>query len=116
MTAAGHWPLGTYTLTMTFRPPARNQGPGHGGQQGPGQLDQDDEGSRNRPRRSESGKAPKNAATCTFQVQEFKAPRHFVEIDFQRLSRAETSYVNLNARQRNLSRSASPAPTMPAGR
>ena len=47
----------------------------------------------------EASKAPKNEASCTFQVQEFKPPRHFVEIDFQRLTRPETTYVNQKRQQ-----------------
>ena len=32
--------------------------------------------------------------SVTFQLQEFKPPRHFVSIDFQQLTRSETGYVN----------------------
>ncbi len=46
-----------------------------------------------------NGNAPKNAVSCTFQVQEFKAPRHLVEIDFKRVARAETGYVNQKRQQ-----------------
>ena len=52
----------------------------------------DEENNANNGEASENG--PKNATSCTFQVQEFKAPRHFVTIDFKRLTRAETAYVN----------------------
>ncbi|HEY9072584.1 MAG TPA: MG2 domain-containing protein, partial [Desulfobaccales bacterium] len=81
LTAAKHWPLGTYTLTMDFGP-------------------QEQTSSAAEESEAEAvAKPPKNEATCTFQVQEFKAPRHFVEIDFHRLTRAETSYVNLKRTQ-----------------
>ena len=35
----------------------------------------------------------------TFQVQDFKPPRHFVEIAFQRFSRPENRYVNRTGAQ-----------------
>ena len=72
-----HWPLGMYTLTMRFGPEAG----------GPAR-DRDEPGS------SPSARPPKNEATTTFQVQEFKPPRHFVDIDFKRFTRESKDYVN----------------------
>jgi len=107
VTAAGHWPLGTYTMTMSFGPkPPETKAPANSDQQGPGQLDQEDEGEQEQANveQPNSGPAPTNAATCTFQVQEFKAPRHFVEIDFKKFSRPDTSFVNDQGRQRDFVR------------
>ena len=56
--------------------------------------DEDEDSTDNNPSNDEAAKGPKNEARCTFQVQEFKAPRHFVEIDFKRLTRTESGYVN----------------------
>jgi len=83
----GQWPLGTYTLIMSYGPegaaakPTRPQRRRHyeedyGGRRDPAEL------------------AAKNEVSTTFMVQEFKAPRHFVEIDFKQASRTEKAYVN----------------------
>ena len=80
-TAAGeivtqsYWPLGTYTLKMTYgpeTPPASaTSGKGRRGRRGEDPAVSGDEA------------APKNQASVTFQLQEFKPPRHFVGIDFK---------------------------------
>jgi hypothetical protein len=84
LTAQPQWPLGTYTLKMSFGT-------------------QEDEGKEAKPEvkknvdeSTEDAAAgpPPNEATCTFMIQEIKPPRHFVEIAFQRFSRPEQGYVN----------------------
>ena len=42
---------------------------------------------------------PKNQVSVTFQLQEFKPPRHFVGIDFQQTTRPLTGYVNQGDQQ-----------------
>lgn len=97
LTTALHWPVGTYTLTMSFGPEeSRPQEPAPRGRSRRPRAADDEGGPGDRMRRNET--------VCTFQVQEFKAPRHFVEIDFQRFSRAETGYVNREARPREFVR------------
>ncbi|MBN2384381.1 hypothetical protein JXQ70_16000 [bacterium] len=41
-------------------------------------------------------------AKRTFQVQEFRPPRHFTEVRFQRGSQARSDYINLEAREEYL--------------
>jgi len=92
-TAAGeiltqsYWPLGTYTLKMSYGPQPAKKTPsrrrGHRGRRG----------------RVEEGYAPKNQVSLTFQLQEFKPPRHFVTIGFQQVSRVLKDYVNLGERK-----------------
>jgi hypothetical protein len=101
--AASHWPLGTYTLNMSFGPKEETSSPaGPKGRQGTEETDEDrdnnqaGEGATND---EAAANAPKNEVSCTFQVQEFKPPRHFVEIDFKRLTRSETGYVNQKREQ-----------------
>ncbi len=102
-TAAGtvatgaHWPVGTYTLTMYFgdkedRPETPT--PKRKGRRAAPDEDEDDGVT----------KPPRNEAVCTFEIQEFKAPRHFVDLDFKRFSRTETGYVNREARPREFVR------------
>lgn len=83
-TAAGeiltqpHWALGTYTLAMYFGPRAE-------------QLAKPKKG---RTAGQTKSKAPKPATSTTFQVQEFKPPRHFTDISFARFSREDKTFVN----------------------
>ncbi|MCK9375043.1 MAG: MG2 domain-containing protein [Syntrophobacterales bacterium] len=89
-TAAGevltqsYWPLGTYTLNMTYGPetPAETAArkKGHTGE-------------------AEETAAPKNQVSVTFQLQEFKPPRHFVGIAFERFSKTLKDYVNRGEQQ-----------------
>ena len=51
------------------------------------------------PADTNASEKPPAEATCTFQVQDFKPPRHFVEIAFQRFSRPENRYVNRTGMQ-----------------
>ncbi len=89
-TAAGefkaepHWPLGTYTLTFQFggkpaRKEAREPREGEPGEEEP-EPEEDD---YVQPARGE-----RNKVECTFQVQEFKPPRHYAEVSFQRFTRS----------------------------
>lgn len=83
------FPLGTYTVAMKYsdEQPAAEQ-------PGPGAADSDEEG-------DDSGLPPlkrktdEGMAVTTFEVQEFVAPRHFVELAFKRETRTDESYVNL---------------------
>ncbi|MDD5641118.1 MAG: MG2 domain-containing protein [Syntrophales bacterium] len=81
-TAAGvikvepQWPLGTYTLTLKFGnkaipPEAQKAEPG---------ADEDDD--------FLAANQKRNTTECTFQVQEFKPPRHFAEVSFQRFTKS----------------------------
>ncbi|MGA9754231.1 MAG: MG2 domain-containing protein [Desulfobaccales bacterium] len=89
-TAAGeiltqsYWPLGTYTLNMTFGPQSSDETPSRAkGRRGRGDTE------------AGAGEgAPKNQVSATFQLQEFKPPRHFVTIGFQQFSRPLQGFVN----------------------
>jgi uncharacterized protein YfaS (alpha-2-macroglobulin family) len=85
-TAAGeiitqsYWPLGTYTLNMTYGPETPAGTP---------------EKAKGRRRKAiEEEKTSRNQVSVTFQLQEFKPPRHFVGISFQQISRSLSGYVN----------------------
>jgi uncharacterized protein YfaS (alpha-2-macroglobulin family) len=85
-TAAGEistqtfWPLGTYTLNMTYGPETPAETP---------------EKAKGRRRAEiEEDKTPRNRVSVTFQLQEFKPPRHFVGVTFQQISRELPGYVN----------------------
>jgi uncharacterized protein YfaS (alpha-2-macroglobulin family) len=82
-----YWALGTYTMTMTFGPDAKaaTKSRERGGEYQYG--DEEEEG-------NVKAKAPKLETSTTFQVQEFKPPRHFTEIAFERFSREDKSFVN----------------------
>ncbi|MFW6122940.1 MAG: MG2 domain-containing protein, partial [Thermodesulfobacteriota bacterium] len=90
-TAAGeimtqpHWALGTYTLNMYFGPRAD-------------QVRKAKQRRAENPYAGESGgqksQAPRPEASTTFQVQEFKPPRHFTDVTFERFSREDKTYVN----------------------
>ena len=90
-TAAGeivtqsYWPLGTYTLKMTYGP----ETPPASAPSGKGRRAREED-SALKPDEA----APKNQASVTFQLQEFKPPRHFVGIDFQQTTRPLKDYVN----------------------
>ncbi len=77
----GHSPLGTYTLTMRFGAEAAAS---------PGEEESDEGNNLRRPREE---------VKTTFEVQEFTPPRHFVEVDFRRLSREVSDYVGGAARR-----------------
>jgi uncharacterized protein YfaS (alpha-2-macroglobulin family) len=92
-TAAGemdtqpYWALGTYTMTMTFGPGAKAASKSK--ESGDEDQDYNEEGEG-----SDKGKAPRLETSTTFQVQEFKPPRHFTDITFERFSREDNSLVN----------------------
>ena len=87
-TAAGeimtqsYWPLGTYTLNMTFGPETPAEAAAAKGR---------------RAKAEETG--PKNQVSFTFQLQEFKPPRHFVGINFQQIAKPLKGYVNRGEQQ-----------------
>jgi uncharacterized protein YfaS (alpha-2-macroglobulin family) len=75
-----YWPLGTYTLNLTYGPEAQAG-------------EETSEMSKGRREITED-KAPRNRVSVTFQLQEFKPPRHFVEINFKQISRPLEGYIN----------------------
>jgi alpha-2-macroglobulin len=84
MLTQSYRPLGTYTLNMTYGPE-------------PPKPPAADKGRRNRAEAdaaAEEGGAPKNQVSVTFQLQEFKPPRHFVEVNFQQTSRTLKDFIN----------------------
>jgi uncharacterized protein YfaS (alpha-2-macroglobulin family) len=78
-----HWALGTYTLTMRFGP----------GVQAPATEEKEDYDD-NEDEGPKKAAAKENEANVTFQVQEFRPPRHFTEIGFERVQRPDKSFVN----------------------
>ena len=96
-TAAGeiltqsYWPLGTYTLNLTFGP----ETPAESTTAGKGRRDR--RGGDPASGGEEAG--PKNQVSVTFQLQEFKPPRHFVGINFEQTTRPLTGYVNRGDQQ-----------------
>jgi uncharacterized protein YfaS (alpha-2-macroglobulin family) len=74
-----YWPVGTYTLNLTYGPQARAETP---------------EKTRGRRRGGAEAQSPPNKVSVTFQLQEFKPPRHFVAISCQQISRSLQGYVN----------------------
>lgn len=89
LTLPGHSPLGTYTLHLRFgtglKEPEAAEPPRPRHRRA---VDEEEEDG------GESSLRPQEMARTTFEVQEFKPPRHFVELDFKRLIRPETGYVN----------------------
>ncbi len=94
-TAAGelltqsYWPLGTYTLNLKYGPET------------PAEAAAARKGRRGRGDPSLEGAAagPKNQVSVTFQLQEFKPPRHFVSINFQQIVKPLQGYVNRGEQQ-----------------
>lgn len=86
-TAENHWRLGTYTLKMVFGPEPEAEIPKRGRR------------FRRVAEDEEAGRPPRNEASTTFQVQEFKPPRHFVDIAFKQFRRTVKDYVNRGERQ-----------------
>jgi len=83
MVTQSHWPMGTYTLTMRFGSASKPAGAKE-----EEEPEYDEDGEKKAP-------APKEGeANITFQVQEFKAPRHFTEIGFERVQRPDKDFVN----------------------
>lgn len=77
-----YWPLGTYTLNMTYGPEIQAD------------TAEKSQGRRRRYAEAEEDKTPRNQVSVTFQLQEFKPPRHFVGVTFQQISRSLSGYVN----------------------
>ncbi len=96
-TAAGelltqsYWPLGTYTLNMKYGPET------------PAEAAAARKGRRGRrggdPSLSGAESGPKNQVSLTFQLQEFKPPRHFVSINFQQITKPLKGFVNREEQQ-----------------
>ncbi len=90
-TAAGematepHWPVGAYTLKMRFGGDTAAETTV--AKEDAEEPEYDEEGER-------VVKTKADDSSITFQVQEFKAPRHFTEITFERGKRADRRYVN----------------------
>ncbi len=83
------FPLGTYTLTMRYGPDqAEPAGNVVKKRRYPGQEQQPE------PEQP-------NTASRTFEVQEFRQPRHFVEILYKRETQKDAAYVNIE-RQKEL--------------
>jgi alpha-2-macroglobulin len=80
-----HWALGVYTMNMTFGEGAKISLKSQTRRGYDDDYGEEGEG---------EGKAPAPEATVTFQVQEFKPPRHFTEIAFERFSRPDKTFVN----------------------
>jgi len=95
-TAAGeivtqsYWPLGTYTLKMTYGP----ETPAASAPSGKGRRAREEDSAL----KSDEA-APKNQVSVTFQLQEFKPPRHFMGIEFQQTTRPLKDYVNRGEQQ-----------------
>ncbi len=85
----GHSPLGTYTLLLRFGAGLREPQ-----EAAPPRRRHHDPAEGEEEHGYEAEARLREMARTTFEVQEFKTPRHFVELDFQRLSRPETGYVN----------------------
>ena len=85
MATEPHWAVGAYTLTMGYGSDTGVAAAAPKGEEE--ELEYDDDGQR-------VAKPQAGDATITFQVQEFKAPRHFTEIAFERVKRADRRYVN----------------------
>ncbi|MDI6852259.1 MAG: alpha-2-macroglobulin family protein [Deltaproteobacteria bacterium] len=85
MATEPHWAVGAYTLTMSFG--AETEASIGAPKDEEEEPEYDDNGRKViKPKAGE--------ATITFQVQEFKPPRHFTEIAFERIKRTDTRYVN----------------------
>ena len=84
-----YFPLGTYTLNMQFAKTL--QQPQAARQEG---FEEDDRWDGGRRRRNQA--ITDNIITSTFEVQEFRAPRHFVEISFKKEKKKDESFINLN--------------------
>jgi uncharacterized protein YfaS (alpha-2-macroglobulin family) len=83
MTTQPHWAMGTYTMTMNFGPDAKPSAK-------PKKRSDFDESEKRKGR----NKAPLHKTSTTFQVQEFKPPRHFTDIAFERFTREDKTFVN----------------------
>jgi uncharacterized protein YfaS (alpha-2-macroglobulin family) len=70
-----YWPLGIYTLNMTYGP-------------------KPPEKTKERAGEGAESQTPHYKVSTTFQLQEFKPPRHFVRLTFQQISRPLQGYVN----------------------
>lgn len=86
MVSEPHWPLGNYTLVMRFSAEAKPVGK----LEKPKRYDPDEEVEE------EEAEGPKSQGQVrtTFQIQEFRPPRHFADITFERFRRPEKDFVH----------------------
>lgn len=82
-----YFPLGTYTVNMKFA---------EGAETGVSVSEMEEDEEREGGYRSRRPKERKGVASSTFEVQEFRAPRHFVEMLFKKEKKKDESYINLN--------------------
>ena len=82
-----YFPLGTYTVNMKFV---------EGAGAGASVSEKEQEEEREDGQRRHKAKVSRGVASSTFEVQEFRAPRHFVEILFKKEKKKDESYINLN--------------------
>ncbi|MBM4295094.1 MAG: hypothetical protein FJ126_09375 [Deltaproteobacteria bacterium] len=87
-----HWPLGTYTLAMVFGPEAPGEKPSAPGRRRYRRAPEPDGEEKAEP-------MSRKEVSATFQVQEFKPPRHFVDISFKQFRRAVKDYVSRSEKQ-----------------
>ena len=85
MATEPHWAVGAYTLKMRFGP--ETAAVADASKEDEEEPEYDDDGMR-------VVKPIADDASITFQVQEFKAPRHFTEIVFERGERTDRRFVN----------------------
>jgi uncharacterized protein YfaS (alpha-2-macroglobulin family) len=85
-----YWPMGIYTLNMSFGPKTP---------EAPSNRDRGRRGRRGAYAGAVETQTPKNQVSVTFQVQEFKPPRHFVQIAFKQFSKSLKDYVNRREQQ-----------------
>lgn len=86
-----YFPLGTYTASMKFSDEHTSVRPANPPAESAMDDEGDDYGEPARKRQPQDG-----TAITTFEVQEFVAPRHFVELGFRRETKKDETYVNLN--------------------
>lgn len=82
-----HWALGVYSMNMTFGTGAKVSLKSQVGRTHDEDYGDEGEGEG-------VSQAPAPEAGATFQVQEFKPPRHFTDIAFERFSRPDKGLVN----------------------
>lgn len=85
------FPLGTYTIKMKY---SDSPGPLRTEERNPDGSFYDEEDDYAPPEMDRPADA--GTAVATFEVQEFRAPRHFVELSFKRDKKTDESYVNIN--------------------
>lgn len=93
------WPQGTYTAKVAFPPGAKAAAPAPA----PAPPPADEEGEEGEGEEGDSGESAPAAATgeggspftATFELAEFRAPRHFAAIEFRKETVRDEAYVNV---------------------